>query len=317
MPPRKQSRQSYPTHAAGLLAAVRERRPVVHHLANFVTMADVAAATRALGALPVMAMAPEEIEEVVGHADALVVNLGTPTADRLRAVDLAVQAARARVLPIAIDPVGAGMSRLRTETSREVIRAAGRPVVRANPAEAAALTGELDRVRGVDAIGEFDVVTLAGKLAALGVVAAVTAPRDIVTDGRRVLAVQNGHPWLAAMPGAGCMVTAVVGTFLTVTDLADFVVATAAALACFGLAAERAVAHARGPGSLKAALLDSLFTLTPKDLEEGMRCTLLPAEAKRGSERVHHYRPEDRSGTAARRDSGGGRRGRRNRGPAP
>ncbi len=316
MPLRKQSKQSYAAHAAGLLAAIRERRPLVHHLTNFVTMSDVAAVTRALGASPVMAMAPEEVQEVAAQADALVINLGTPTAERLRAVDLALQAARAKAVPIVIDPVGAGMSRLRTETSLNVIRAAGRPVVRANPAEAAALTGELDRVRGVDAVGEFDVIDLATRLSALGAVAAVTAPRDIVTDGRRVLAIDNGHPWLAAMPGAGCMVTAVVGIFLTVADLADFVTATAAALACFGLAAERARGQARGPGSLKAALLDALFTLPPGELEAGMKCTLLPAHAQRGSERVRHNRPADRTRTPSRGDGGGRHRRRRNRRPA-
>jgi hydroxyethylthiazole kinase len=264
--------------AAGLLLELRRRRPVVHHLPNFVTMGDVAAVTRALGASPIMAMAPDEIPEVVGRADALVVNLGTPTAERLAAIERAVDAARPREIPVIVDPVGAGASAVRTEAARRVVAAAARPLIRANPAEAAALTGRKVALRGVEAAycPELDeAVEIAASLAASGATAAVTGPRDVVTDGKRVLVLENGHPWLAAVVGAGCMASAAVGCFAAVNDQADLVTAAAAGLACFGLAAERAATRSSGPGTMKPHLVDALFAMTPEELAAGIRWTEL------------------------------------------
>jgi len=257
--------------SARLLDEIRRGRPVVHHLANFVTMNDVAAATRAVGAMPVMAMSPAEVEEITGRADALVISLGTPTQDRLEAMDLAVAVARRRGIPVVIDPVGAGASGLRTRRALAVIRAAGRPIIRANPAEAAALVGEAADLRGVESVGAADATALALRLVRDGGVAVITGPQDIVTDGRRTLTVDNGHAWLAALPGAGCMATAVVGAFAAAAGGAD-VWAAAAGIASFGLAAEHAATRARGPGTLKPALLDALFLMTGTQLATGMRC---------------------------------------------
>ncbi len=266
---------AYEREAAELLALIRQRRPVVHHLANFVTIADVAAATRAVGSLPIMAMAPEEIQEIVARADVLVVNLGTPTVGRLETITLAVREARERGLPIVIDPVGVGASRLRTEGAKKTLHAAGRAVVRANAAEAAALAGQPGNLRGVEAVGTADVAIVAAAVARLAGVAAITGPRDVITDGTQSLAVDNGHPWLRAVPGAGCMATALVGAFCAVAGPVGLVTAAASALACFGLAAERAAERAGGPGTLKSLLLDALFALEPDDLRAGMRCTEL------------------------------------------
>lgn len=259
--------------AATLLEAIHDRRPVVHHVANFVTMNDVALVTRAVGAEPIMAMSPREVEEIVRAADALVVSLGTPTAERLRAIERAVSAAHRRAIPIVIDPLGAGASTLRTAAARKTIRAAGQPVIRANPAEAAALVGEAAELRGVESAGTYDVQAIALKLVAHGGVAAITGVRDLITDGRQTLAVDNGHPWLAVLPGAGCMATAVVGTFVAVVERGGDAVAAAVGLACFGLAAETAAQHASGPGTLKPALIDALYGLTPAALRAGIRCT--------------------------------------------
>lgn len=267
--------------AARLLDDIRTRRPIVHHLANFVTMNDVAAATRAVGAMPIMALSPAEVEDVTARADALVISLGTPTAERLQAIDLAIAAARKRVIPIVIDPVGAGASTLRTEAALKVVHAAGYPIIRANPAEAAALVGETAELRGVESAGSPDAKALAPRLIKDGGVAVITGPRDIVTNGTRTLVVDNGHAWLAAMPGAGCMATALIGAFVAVAGVADFVTAAAGGIACFGLAAERAAKRARGPGTLKPALIDALFTMTAKELAAGMRCRPVPASPGR------------------------------------
>jgi hydroxyethylthiazole kinase len=262
--------------SAALLGFIRERRPVIHHLANFVSMRDVALVTRALGAFPIMAMAPEEVEEVVINADALVVNLGTPTADRLEAIHRVVPVARARGLPIIVDPVGVGGSRLRTSAAKAILAAAGRTVIRANSAEAAGLVGLPGVLRGVEAVSQdANPTAIAAAVAAqFRAVVAVTGARDIIADGVRTVAIDNGHPWLAAVTGAGCMATAVIGTFCAVAP-SDLVGACACALGCFGLASERAASRAGGPGTLLPLLVDALFALTPTDLRAGIRSTNL------------------------------------------
>lgn len=274
------------TQIAGtLLDGIRKRHPVIHHLANFVTINDVAAATRAVGAMPIMALSPAEIEDVAARAHALVISLGTPTEERLRSIDLAVAVARRRAIPIIVDPVGAGASKLRTDAALKVIRAASRPIIRANPAEAAALVGEPADLRGVESVHSPDATILALNLVQDGGVAVITGPRDIVTDGALTLAIDNGHAWLAAMPGAGCMATALVGAFLAVAGVADVVTAAAAGIACFGLAGEQAAVRARGPGTLKPALLDVLFSMAAEELAAGIRCTPVPS-LTRGTRRT-------------------------------
>jgi hydroxyethylthiazole kinase len=258
--------------AAALLEAMRTRRPLVHHIANLVTIQAVASVTRALGALPVMALAAEEVGEVAAAAQALVLSLGTPTPERLTAMRVAGREAASRGLPIVLDPVGAGATRYRDAAAEALLEDLVVSVIRANRGEAAALLGRPDHIRGVEAVHAdgLDGAALAATLAAArGAVAAITGPHDHVAGGGRLVAVENGHPWLQAVSGSGCMATAVVAAFCAVGP--DLVAAAAAGLACFGLAAERAAPHARGPGTLVPALLDALFHLTPADLETGAR----------------------------------------------
>lgn len=245
-----------------LLAAVRSRRPLVHIFANFVTMQDVARATRAVGALPVMALAGPDAEEIAEQADALVLSLGTPTADRLDAMHAAGRRAAARAVPIVLDPVGAGATTFRTTAARGLLAHLPVAVIRANRGEAAALLGQAGRVRGVESVAPEPnaAATLASRLAAAyGGVAAVTGPSDAVADPKRAVIIEHGHPWLAAVSGAGCMVTALVGAFCAVGG--DRLAAAAAALVCFGVAAEIAARRAAGPGTLVPALLDALYHL--------------------------------------------------------
>jgi hydroxyethylthiazole kinase len=246
------------------LASLRARRPLIHHLANFVTMHLVASTTRALGAAPVMAMDPDDAAAMVEHADVLVISLGTPTSQRIAAMFAAGRRAAARGIPIVLDPVGVGATPLRTALAERLFGELPITVVRANRGEAAALMGRPGAVRGVETRhGD----ALDGRALAEAVarqrrcVAAVSGPIDYVAGEARAVSVSNGHPWLDAATGAGCAVTAAVGAFCAVSD--DYVLATAAGLACFGVAAEAAAQDARGPGTLMPGLLDALYHLTP------------------------------------------------------
>ena len=254
------------------LLALRRRKPLVHQITNYVVMNETANATLALGALPVMAHAREEVEEMVGLAGALVLNIGTLSPHWVEAMLLAGQAANTAGVPVVLDPVGAGATRYRTETARRLLDEVEVAVVRANQGETATLLGVSAEVRGVESIGvEGDPADLARRAATvLGVVASVTGPVDHVSDGERVLAVANGHELLASVTGTGCMSSALTGCFLAVKREAP-VEAAAEALGAFGVAAEDAARAAKGPGSFHAGLYDALAALDPETLDERAR----------------------------------------------
>jgi hydroxyethylthiazole kinase len=248
------------------LAALRARKPLVHNLTNYVVMNETANAILALGALPVMAHAREEVEEMVGLAGALVLNIGTLDASWVRSMLAAGSAANARGIPVVLDPVGAGATRYRTDTAKRLLDELDVAVLRGNAGEVATLVGVAAEVRGVESIGGAgDPAELArGAARSLGVVASVTGAVDHVSDGERVAAVANGHPLLAAVSGTGCMSTAITGCFLAARE--DPFEAAAEALVAFGVAGEDAAREAKGPGTFHAGLYDALAALSPETL---------------------------------------------------
>ena len=250
------------------LAALRERKPLVHQITNYVVMNETANATLALGALPVMAHAREEVEEMVGLASALVINIGTLSEHWVDAMLLAGKAAAARGIPIVLDPVGAGATRYRTDTAKRLLDELTVTVLRGNAGEVATLVGVEAEVRGVESIGGGgDPAELAREAArSLGVVASVTGAVDHVSDGTRGLAVANGHELLAAVSGTGCMSSAITGCFVAGKP-DEPLEAAAEGLAAFGVAGEDAASGARGPGTFHAGLYDALAALDPGTLD--------------------------------------------------
>src|SRR5512147_646500 len=113
--------QSFAQAAARNLTAVRERRPLIHNITNYVVMNFTANALLALGASPVMAHAAEEMEEMVGISNALVINIGTLSTPWVDSMEKAVRAAAERSVPILLDPVGAGATRFRTQTAMRLM----------------------------------------------------------------------------------------------------------------------------------------------------------------------------------------------------
>jgi hydroxyethylthiazole kinase len=260
--------------AGTTLRTIRERKPLIHQITNYVVMNETANATLAIGALPVMAHAIEEVEEMVGLASALVINIGTLSEMWVDSMLRAGAAASARGVPIVLDPVGAGATRYRTDTARRILDVVGVTVLRGNAGEVATLVGAEAEVRGVESMSVgMDPAELAREAArTLGVVASVTGPVDHVSDGERVLAIANGHELLAAVTGTGCMSSALTGCFVAGKP-EEPLEAAAEALAAFGVAAEDAAAVAHGPGTFHAALYDALYALDPATLDARARIT--------------------------------------------
>jgi hydroxyethylthiazole kinase len=249
------------------LRTIRATKPLVHQITNYVVMNETANATLALGALPVMAHAIEEVEEMVGLAGALVLNIGTLSGPWVESMLRAGKAASARGIPVVLDPVGAGATRFRTETALRLLDVVDVTVLRGNAGEVASLVGVEAEVRGVESIGTGESAAELARSAAsrFECVASVTGSVDHVSDGTASVAVANGHELLATVSGTGCMSSALTGCFLAAKPDEPLAAATEA-LVAFGVAGEDAAEGARGPGSFHVGLYDALAALDPETL---------------------------------------------------
>lgn len=252
---------------AASLSLIRSQHPLVHQITNYVVMNETANITLALGASPVMAHALDEVEEMAGVASALVLNIGTLSRQWVEAMVRAGRAANRHATPVVLDPVGAGATRMRTEAAHRILSEVSVAIVRGNAAEVAALIGAAAEIRGVDSVGSGDPGALAETAAArLGCVVAVTGPVDHVAGPEGTAAVSNGVPMLGRVTGTGCMASALCGCFAAV-NREDPHRAAVEALAAFGVAAEHALAGARGPGSFHVNLYNSVAGLDPESLD--------------------------------------------------
>ncbi len=257
--------------AAKNLAAVREKKPLIHNITNYVVMNYTANALLAMGASPVMAHAQNEVEDMASFAGALVINIGTLEDDWITSMMKAAKKASALNTPIILDPVGSGATALRTNAAKTIIAESQLSVIRGNASEILSLRHADSKTKGVDSIHSVDEAAQTATVLAreLNTALAITGPVDLVTDGERVVRVSNGHPLMGYVTGTGCTATTTIGAFLAVDD--EPVSATATALAFFGLAGEVAGQKAEAPGSFMIGMLDALYTITPEDLRAGCK----------------------------------------------
>lgn len=253
------------------VARLRTQAPLVHNITNYVVMNTTANALLAIGASPAMVHALPEVEAFAPLARALVINIGTLSPPWVEAMEKAATAAKLAGVPFILDPVAAGATRYRTETSLRLI-ALGPAIVRGNASEILALAGETEAAgKGVDSTRGSEAAREAAAALARRAkcVVAVTGAVDYVTDGERTTGIENGDPMLRRVTGTGCMATALCGAFLG-AGLAPFDAAVAG-LAAIGVAAETAIIGAKGPGSFQIALIDALFALDDAALAARMR----------------------------------------------
>jgi hydroxyethylthiazole kinase len=251
--------------------AIREKAPVVHSITNYVVMNSTANALLALGASPVMAHAEEEVEEMVGIASALVLNIGTLSPAWVRAMFRAAETARKRKIPIVLDPVGAGATSYRTRTARELIEAVPPEIVRGNASEIMALLDETSRTKGVDSAASSEAAVAIGRElhAKCGAAVCISGETDYTIGRSGVIRGKNGHVLMTRVTGLGCAASALCGAFAAVVP--DPAVAAAGAMAVMGIAGEIAFERSQGPGSLQVEFLDALHRLSASDIEQRLR----------------------------------------------
>jgi len=262
--------QPDPAQVSTTLDALRSASPLVHCITNIVVAGFTANVLLALEASPAMVENDHEAADFAGAADALLVNLGTLSDERTRACRAAAAAAHAAGTPWVLDPVAVGPLAYRTELATDLL--ASRPtVIRGNASEVLSLAGASGAGRGVDSTASPQAALATARELAhrTGAVVAVSGAVDVVTDGDTVVEVHTGHPLMTRVTGVGCALGAVVAACCAVTPSA--LDAAVGATSLLTVAAERAAAGNRGPGSFAVALLDELAALDAAALRAAVR----------------------------------------------
>jgi len=248
------------------LSKVRESNPLVHNITNIVVANFSANGLLALGASPFMADAHEEVVDIAAFSAAVVLNIGTLNDYAIQSMVLAGQSANKHGVPLVLDPVGAGATSYRTSVTQKLVNEMQITALRGNVAEVANVIGESWSIKGVDAgEGDGDVVVLAET----GCVVIITGKDDVITNGERTFIASNGHPILTKVTGTGCLLSAVVGAFLAVSEGASLEAAVEA-LSFYGVAAEIAaeLTAGQGPGSFQIEFLNQLSLVIPETYKE-------------------------------------------------
>lgn len=262
-----------------VLDNLRATTPLVHNITNYVTVNDCANALLAIGGSPIMSDEPKDVEDITTICNALNINIGTLNKRSIKGMFAAGRQASKIGHPIVLDPVGAGASKLRTETAGKLLDDLSVSVIRCNMSEAKALAGAAASTRGVD-VNPDDAVTeenlaesaaFAKQLAAqAGAVVAITGAIDLVADADSAYAIRNGVPIMGSITGAGCMLSALMGAFVAAAD--DPLSGAVAGVSAMGLAGQQAAERMQpldGNGSFRTYLLDALYRMDGDVLAAG------------------------------------------------
>ncbi|WP_066392674.1 hydroxyethylthiazole kinase [Fictibacillus phosphorivorans] len=264
------------------VSQIREEKPLIHHITNNVTMNFLANGVLSAGGSPMMVHDAQEVEDAVGAADALVLNIGTLDGATAESMILALRKALLAEVPVVLDPVGVGLSAFRQELVKKIlieyselkgVRPQTILTICGNAAEMQFLAEGAWEGKGVDgdlATSEEDLIKLAAAAAKqTGCLIAMTGRKDVISDGERAIVLSHGDPMLSYVTGTGCFATSMVALYQAnqkqelISEKVDLPVLERTALAILMLtkAAEEAVKTAKGPGSFQQNLLDQLYCL--------------------------------------------------------
>lgn len=262
-------------NTARLIQNVRKETPLVHHITNYVTVNDCANITLAIGGSPIMADDIGEVEEITGIASSLVLNMGTLNQRTVPSMIAAGKKANEKGIPVVFDPVGAGVSRLRNETAKKILSEVKVSVLRGNISEIKFISGLEAQTRGVDASRTDEVQTESAKEIAkslanrLDCVVAITGKTDIISDGKRIITIDNGHEKLSSITGTGCMCSSLIGAYVGANPNEIFE-GTAVAIMTMGIAGELAFGGAEklGNGNFRMAIHDEVSLMSAETIEK-------------------------------------------------
>ncbi|MCL9683493.1 hydroxyethylthiazole kinase [Legionella maioricensis] len=239
------------------LLVLREKKPLVLCLTNYVTMDFMANSLLALGAAPLMSESIEELEELVSISQALYINIGTLNSVFMERAIFAAKIANSLNKPVILDPVGSGASKLRTSAALQLLPLAN--IVRGNASEIISLSGANGSTKGVESMHPVEkAMTVANSLAKdLGKIIVISGPKDFITDGNQTQTLPFGSNIMPLITGMGCTMTAVISAF-TANNSNLFQAATYAT-AYFGLCGQLAHHQSEVPGFFRQEFINNLF----------------------------------------------------------
>ena len=267
------------------LKNVKEMSPLTFCITNFVTVTDCANAALAIGASPIMSNGAEEGGEIVNIANALVINIGTLSKSQNELMRNSASQAKEINKPIIFDPVGAGVSALRNDMTKEIVENYPLALVRGNMSEIKAITKLINlnenndsAGKGVD-VAESDIISkdtlesnalIVKELAKeLDAVVIASGPIDIISDGNLTFGLDNGDEMMPLITGSGCMLTTIIGSYVGANDA---LIGGITACALMAIAGENAAKMVRendlGSGSFRTFLIDNLYKLSAEELAE-------------------------------------------------
>ena len=254
---------------AQILTKIRQGRPLVQAITNYVTIADCANILLACGASPAMVEASAEVEEFTSLASALYLNVGTLTAEQRQAMPIAASVAAGLAIPIILDPVAVGAMNSKARFVRDLLERFPVAILKGNMGEIKSLAGFMASVQGVDSRddGQGGLEACRQLAEQYHTVVVATGAVDIISDGSRSCAVHSGHPLLTCITGSGCMVGAMMAAAAAAAE--DPLDAALTSLLLVGAAAEEAagaMAPDAGPGTFRTLLFDRVYHMTPERL---------------------------------------------------
>ena len=251
--------------------ATKREQPLIHCITNPISIHGCANMILAVGARPMMAEHPMEVEGITKTARALMLNLGNITDARIESMKRSARTAAKEGIPVLLDLVGVSCSKIRMELAMELIEKGKIQILKGN------IAGQPFHGTGIDA-GAEDAMTgdneeerkeIFRKVSKkTGSVLLATGAKDLLVDQNRCLILENGVPELSGITGTGCMVGALSAAFLAQRD--PFVAALLGT-SVMGIAGEIAAKRSTGPGSFQMELLDAVAGLTQEELEARIR----------------------------------------------
>ncbi|GEQ06721.1 hydroxyethylthiazole kinase [Staphylococcus gallinarum] len=257
------------------LDKIKTMQPLIICYTNDVVKHFTANGLLSLGASPAMSEAPEEATEMLSVAQALLINIGTITKDRAKDMLEIAKIANKVGTPVIFDPVAVGASDFRKQFCKQFIEEIDIAVIKGNASEVLALIDDETTMKGTDSDVNLDAIDIARKaLDQLQTAIVITGKEDIIAQDNKVIQLSNGSSLLTRITGAGCLLGAIVGAFLTEKGKVQ-IQQLEEAVAIYNIAAEAAeqLAGHQGPASFMTALLDALYHISYDDYLKSNRRT--------------------------------------------
>ncbi len=208
------------------LENLKNAKPLIHNITNYVTVNDCANILLACGASPIMSDDINEVEEITSICNALNINIGTLNSRSIESMYKAGLKSNELGNPVILDPVGVGASKLRTDTAKKFIKDIKFTAIRGNISEIKnlALEGEALATKGVDAnildtITEENIangINLAKNFAKkTGAIIAITGAIDIVANSEKAYCIFNGNSMMSKVTGTGCQLSAMIAAYIS------------------------------------------------------------------------------------------------------